>query len=170
MKIRIVLSMAGLAGIVAAVFLSRAEAKPDAVSAASLTVGVSKITATTASIDYSKDKYDYGTRTLCYDPAPTTPKSNCVIKTASGNQGSFAVTGLKPGTPYNYSINAIDTKGGEKPYKTSGTFTTTGSTGINLPGYHSGQSPVPGLAVDASGRILPSRNGVRSFKAALPRR
>lgn len=169
MKIRIALSLAGLAGLYAAFFLPRAEAKPDAITAASLVVGTSNVTATTVTINYSRDKYDYGTRTLCYDPAPATPKNNCVTKNAVGNQGSFAVTGLKPGTAYNYSIQAVDNRGHEKPYTSTGTFTTTGSTAIALPGYRSGQAPVPGLTVDAAGRAIPVGSAARTFKAALPR-
>ena len=116
-----------------AFFRPQAEARPDVVSAASLTVGASNITATSVDINYSRDKYDYGTRTLCYDPAPKTPVSNCTTKNALGNQGSFTVTGLKSGTAYNYSIKAVDTKGGEKPYTSTGSFTTLGSTGIAQP-------------------------------------
>lgn len=107
-----------------------AEAVPDAVTAASLTVAVSKITATSASIDYSRDKYDYGTRTLCYNPAPAAPTLNCSTRNASGNAGSFAVTGLTPETQYNFIIKAVDTKGGERPYSTSGTFKTLASAAL----------------------------------------
>jgi hypothetical protein len=131
-----------------------AEAEIDAVSAASLTVSVSKITATTASIDYSRDKYDYGTRTLCYNPAPATPTLNCTTRNASGNSGSFAISGLTPNTQYNYSIKAVDTKGGEKPYTSSGTFKTLATAALApvLPG----QAAAAEAAVryDANGRAL----------------
>lgn len=170
MKRRIALAITCMLFTYAAFFRPRAEAKPDAVTAASLTVGATKVTATTATINYSRDKYDYGTRTLCYDPSPATPKSNCVTKTAVGNQGSFAVTGLKAGTAYNYSIKAVDTKGGEKPYTSTGTFTTTGTTGISVGSEVRSQQGIPGLAVDASGRIRPADQGAKVFRAPLPRR
>lgn len=170
MKHRIALVIPGMLCVYAAFFRPHAEAKPDAVTAASLTVGATNITATTATINYSRDKYDYGTRTLCYDPAPTTPKSNCVTKTATGNQGSFAVTGFKTGTAYNYSIKAVDTKGGEKPYTSTGTFTTTGTSGISsVPTVRPGLE-IPGLAVDAAGRIRPAEQGAKVFRTPLPRR
>lgn len=136
------------------VFLARhgAQAEVDAVSAASLSVSVSGITATAAIINYSKDKYDYGTRTLCYNPAPAAPTLNCTTKNAVGNQGSFTVSNLASGIQYNFSIKAVDTKGGEKPYTTSGTFQTLKSTGL-MP---DGPSSIPGTAirvrVDANGR------------------
>ncbi len=106
-------------------------ARPDAVSAASLTVTVTSVTATTAVITYSKDKYDYGTRTLCYDPAPAVAKNNCTVKNAAGNQGTFTISGLSSGIVYNFNIQAIDTQGGEKPYATAGSFTTLTSTVIS---------------------------------------
>ncbi len=106
-------------------------ARPDAVSAASLTVAVTSVTATTAVITYSKDKYDYGTRTLCYDPAPAVAKNNCTIKNAAGNQGTFTISGLTSGIVYNFNIQAIDTQGGEKPYATAGSFTTLTSTVVS---------------------------------------
>ncbi|MBW8889950.1 MAG: fibronectin type III domain-containing protein [Fibrobacteres bacterium] len=130
MKMRIALPLA-LAAL-PLVFLARrgAVAEVDAVSAASLTVATANITATTATINYSKDKYNYGTRTLCYDPAPATAANNCSTKNASGNAGSFNITGLTPNTQYNYSIKAIDTRGGERPYTSSGTFKTLTTAGI----------------------------------------
>ncbi len=153
MKMRIALP-AGLAVLPLLLLIGRhTEAKPDAVSAASLTVAAANITATSATINYSRDKYDYGTRTLCYDPAPASPTNNCTTKTASGNQGSFSITGLKAGTQYNYSIKAVDTKGGEKPYTSTGTFKTLTATAL-IPA-----APNAGLAgkrsrVDALGRTL----------------
>src|SRR6185436_2290161 len=97
MNKRIILPAA--AALAAALLASQhhAEARPDAVSAASLTVGSTSITSTTATITWSKDKYDYGTRTLCYDPAPAAPANNCQTKTATSSSGSFKVSGLMPG-------------------------------------------------------------------------
>jgi hypothetical protein len=153
MKMRIALPMA-LAALPLLLLMRRgADAEPDAVSAASLTVSVSNITATTASIDYSRDKYDYGTRTLCYDPAPASPTHNCTTRNASGNQGTFSVTGLTPSTQYNFSIKAVDTKGGERPYTSSGTFKTLAATALApaLPGAEA----IGGAArFDANGRRL----------------
>ena len=170
MKNRYLYLAAGLSGALAFAMMARVEAKPDVVSAASLTVGASNVTTTTVVINYSKDKYDYGTRTLCYDPAPTTPKSNCVTKTASGNQGTFNVTGLKASTAYNYSIKAVDTKGGEKPYTSTGSFTTLGATGIALrPGEVLPQA-IPGLGVDASGRSLNRVRGNQAVRTVFPSR
>lgn len=170
MKYRIALVIPGMLCAYAVFFRPHAEAKPDAVTAASLIVGTADITATTATINYSRDKYDYGTRTLCYDPAPVMPKSNCVTKTAEGNQGSFAVTGLKAGTAYNYSIKAVDNKGGERTYTSTGSFTTSGTTGILSVSAGRSGSGIPGLPVDASGRIRPAESGAIVFHAPLPRR
>ncbi|MEO7426789.1 MAG: fibronectin type III domain-containing protein [Fibrobacteria bacterium] len=129
-------------------------AKPDVVSAASLTVAVGAVTATTAVINYSRDKYDYGTRTLCYAVSPAAATTNCTTKTASGNQGSFTISGLKAATKYNFKIEAVDTKGGERPYNTTGTFTTATPTGIRAPQVRL----TPGLAgsdrVDVRGRAI----------------
>jgi hypothetical protein len=136
MKMRIALPL-GLAALPLLLIARRgADAEPDAVSAASLSVSVANITATAATINYFNDKYNYGTRTLCYDPAPATPTHNCTTKTASGNQGSFAVTGLTANTQYNFNIQAIDTRKGERPYATSGTFKTLATSALApvLPG------------------------------------
>lgn len=129
-----------------------AVAEVDAVTAASLTVTATNITATTATIEYSRDKYNYGTRTLCYDPAPATPANNCTTKNASGNSGSFSITGLKASTQYNYSIKAIDTRGGERPYTSSGTFKTLATAALVpvLPG----AARVGADRFDANGRRL----------------
>lgn len=160
MKMRIALPLA-LAAL-PLLWLARrgAEAEVDAVSAASLTVAAANITATSATINYSKDKYNYGTRTLCYDPAPATPANNCTTKNASGNEGSFNVTGLKPNTQYNYSIKAVDTRGGERPYTSTGTFKTLATSALIpvLPGAGHAASD----RFDANGRRLnavPGRGG-----------
>ena len=155
MKPSLLLTAATLAAALLLAGRQNAEARFDAVSAASLSVRVPTINTTTAVVEYYKDKYDYGTRTLCYDPAPAAARNNCVVKQASGNEGSFNVTGLKPGTAYNFRIEAIDTREGEKPYNTTGTFTTKATTGIAaVP--KAGKSTVPGTArVDAKGRSVP---------------
>lgn len=155
MKRSLYLTAAGLAGILIVAGQKSAEARLDAVSAASLSVRVPTVTTTTAVVEYYKDKYDYGNRTLCYDPAPAAARNNCVTKVANGNQGSFTVSGLKPGVQYNFRIEAIDTKDGEKPYNTTGSFTTKAVTGvIAVPG--AGRAGIPGVAVfDAEGRSLP---------------
>ncbi len=103
------------------------QANPDVVSAASLTVSIINIKDSSAMAQYTRDKYDYGTRTLCYNPAPAVASLNCTTRNASGNSGTMDLVKLTPGTLYNFSIKAIDTKGGEKPYTTSGSFTTTKS-------------------------------------------
>jgi chitodextrinase len=111
------------------------------------------VTATTATINYTRDKYDYGTRTLCYDPAPASPVNHCTTKTASGNQGSFAVTGLTPNTQYNYSIKAVDTKGGERPYTSTGTFKTLATSAL-IPSLPNAGAAAKGRRIDALGRSL----------------
>jgi hypothetical protein len=133
MKYRMLLSAFALSLPMLVLTRNPALAKPDVVSAASLTVAVGTVTATTAVINYSRDKYDYGTRTLCYAVSPAAATTNCTTKTASGNQGSFTITGLKAATKYNFKIEAVDTKGGERPYNTTGSFTTAGTTGIRVP-------------------------------------
>lgn len=155
MKRRLYLTAAGMAGILIMAGQHSAEARLDAVSAASLSVRVPTVTTTSAVVEYFRDKYDYGTRTLCYDPAPAAARNNCVTKVASGNQGSFTVTGLKPGVQYNFRIEAIDTKDGEKPYNTTGSFTTAAATGvIAVPG--AGREALPAeTRFDAGGRSLP---------------
>jgi len=130
MKMRIALPLA-LAALPLLLLARRgAVAEVDAVSADSLTVAAANITAATVTIKYTRDKYNYGTRTLCYDPSPATPANNCTTQNASGNAGSFNVTGLTPNTQYNYSIKAVDTRGGERPYTSTGTFKTLTSTAL----------------------------------------
>jgi hypothetical protein len=169
MKHRIVLTIAALAGGYFAFFRPQAEARPDVVSAASITVGTANVTATTVTINYSKDKYNYGTRTLCYDPAPAKPTHNCTTKNASGNQGSFNVTGLKASTQYNYSVRASD--GRHADYTSSGTFTTLAApVGIvAAPRPANLNPPIPGLSVDVSGRKLGVKHAAKAFRAPLPR-
>lgn len=170
MKKRITLSI--LVVSLSVLLLSRhsAEAEPDAITAASLTVSVTGITPTSAVVQYSKDKYDYGTRTLCYGIAPAVPTGNCTTKTAVGNQGSFAVSNLKAATQYNFSIKAVDTKGGEKPYTTSSTFTTTAPTGLVRP--FSLFRPMDPAAVktDLRGRSLPQSAKAAQRTVTLPPR
>lgn len=136
-----------------------AEAGVDAVSAASLTVSVSNITATSATINYSKDRYSSGTRTLYYNPAPAAATQNATAKKASGNAGSFAVTGLKSGTEYNFKVEASD--GRHKNYATSGTFKTLVPTAIPVSA-SPGAGGTAAERFDASGRRLDAghaRNG-----------
>jgi hypothetical protein len=142
----------------------------DVVSAASLTVSIISITSTTAVASYNKDKYDYGTRTLCYDPAPAVASHNCTTRTAFGNAGTFNISGLLPGTTYNFSIKAVDTSAKpEKPYTTSGTFTTSKATAI---GTHPAgakalktHSASPRSNVDLSGRNVDvHKSGAHALK------
>jgi len=157
MKMRIALPLA-LAALPLLMLARRgAVAEVDAVSAASITVAAANITATTATINYTNDKYNYGTRTLCYDPAPATPANNCTTKNASGNSGSFSVTGLKANTQYNYSVKAIDTRGGERPYTSTGTFKTLAASALVpvLPG--AGHATIDRF--DANGRRLNAIQG-----------
>lgn len=141
----------------------RVEAAPDAVSAASLVLSASNITSTTADILITRDKYNYGTRTLCYDPAPATATHNCQTITAVATTGKFSIRGLTPNTKYNYNVNAIDTKDGERPYNTSGSFTTlTGPSPIQsnlatIPRSARGKT----VTIDALGRNL-SGQGLRA--------
>ncbi len=171
MRTRQFLAAGALAG---ALLLSQglnAEAALDAVSSASLTVGVRNVTSTTAVVEYTKDRYNYGTRTLCYDPAPAAPRNNCVTKQASGNQGSFNVTGLKPATTYNFRIEAIDTKDHERPYNSTGSFTTLAPTALTaLPA--AARDEGTGAAVDAAGRSLPAGNpsSLRAYTRGAPAR
>lgn len=144
MKHRILFPAAAMVASILFIARQGADARPDVVSAASLVVAITNITATTAVASYTKDKYDYGTRTLCYNPAPAVASQNCVTRTASGNQGTMNFVNLKPGTLYNYSIKAVDTKGGEKPYTTSGSFTTLGTTSIGAKPAILGAAPAKG--------------------------
>jgi hypothetical protein len=156
MNIRILLPSAAI--LTGLLFLTHngVEARADIVSAASLTVGVTTVTTTSAVITYSRDKYDYGTRTLCYDPSPLVASHNCVTKTAIGVQGSFTVSGLTAGTIYNFKITAVDTKGGEKPYSTSGILTTLkGATSlINAPKLSQGHVVSGPANFDLNGRSI----------------
>jgi hypothetical protein len=101
-----------------------AEAGVDAVSAASMTVKVASITETGAVVQWSKDSYDYGYRTLCYDPAPAAAKNNCKRVEVEDDKGSLTLTGLKPATKYNFRIEATDPDDDEDPYSVTGNFTT----------------------------------------------
>lgn len=127
MNLRLALALPFVALPLLLLARNQAVAEVDAVSAASMIVGSTNITDTSATITYTNDKYNYGTRTLCYDPAPATAANNCTTKNASGNSGSFDIKKLKPSTQYNYSIKAIDTRGGERPYTYGGTFKTLAS-------------------------------------------
>jgi hypothetical protein len=129
-----------------------AEAEVDAVTAASLTVAVSGITSSTASIGYSKDRYSSGTRTLYYNPAPAAATQNATAKRASGNAGSFSVSGLAPNTQYNYKIEASD--GRHESYSTSGSFKTTASTAIRIGVGADAGTQTDGARFDAAGRSL----------------
>lgn len=103
-----------------------AQAKVDVVSAASLSVRADSIKTTSVIIAYFNDRYNYGSRTLCYIVAPGTPANGtCAVKTASGTSGTFKVSGLTPSTSYNYSVKAINTRDTQDPpYTTSGSFKT----------------------------------------------
>jgi Fibronectin type III domain len=163
MKSRILLSAVALSIPMLVLTRNPALAKPDAVTAASLTVSVGAVTATTAVINYSKDKYDYGTRTLCYAVSPAAPSGNCTTKTVSTNSGSFSITGLKAATKYNFKIEAVDTKGGERPYNTTGNFTTTSATGI----VRTQVNLAPGLGV--SGKVDLRGRAIRTAAPANQR-
>ncbi len=137
-------------------------AAPDAVSAASLVLSVNNLTDTTATITVDRDRYDYGTRTLCYDPAPAVAKNNCETKTATSKSGmTFSIKGLDPNTKYNFNVNAIDTRSRERPYNTSGSFTTKEAAPVSIfQGLgQSQQKPTEGaeLKVDALGRHMDLR-------------
>jgi hypothetical protein len=114
----------------------------DAVSAASMTVKVTQITSTSATVEWSKDSYDYGYRTLCYDPAPAAAKNNCKRVEVDDDKGSIAISGLKPATKYNFRVEATDPDDDEDPYSVSGNFTTA------TPPVAVGRAPVP--AADAA--------------------
>lgn len=167
MKKSLILSVVTLTSALIGIAHFGVEAAPDAVSAASLELSASKITATTADILITKDRYNYGTRTLCYDPAPATPTHNCKIITAVANTGKFSITGLTPNTKYNYNVNAIDTRDGERPYNTSGIFTTLSNPSPVL--FPRATLPIVGqekaLTLDALGRNLPSRELRAKLKA-----
>jgi len=166
MKLRTALPLALVALPLLLISRRGADAETDAVTAASISVSVSNILATSATVDYSRDRYDYGTRTLCYDPAPTVPTHNCATKDASGNAGSFTLTGLKAGTQYNFNITASD--GRHKDYATSGTFKTLVATALAAPGTEaigSGDRIGP-QHFDAKGRFLDAP-GARNGKAVI---
>lgn len=164
MKFRFAIAAAALAAFAVARYNAHAGAESvesvDAITAASLTVSVGSVSATSAIINYSRDKYNYGSRTLCYDPAPATPTHNCITHTASGNSGSFTISNLKPGTAYNYSIQAVDTRNSNhRPYSSGGTFTTTAAAGltVRIPGLDM-SAGLSGARVDAAGRYLPKES------------
>ena len=131
-----------------------AVAEVDAVSAASMTVGSTNITDTSATITYTRDKYNYGTRTLCYDPAPATAANNCTTHNAVGNDGTFDIKKLTPNTQYNYSIKAIDTRGGERPYTYGGTFKTLAAKATALIPVLPRAGGADAVRFDANGRRL----------------
>ena len=109
MKSRTLLTAATLIAPLAFLGQGGVEASVDAVSAASMTLKVVSITQTTATVQYSQDSYDYGYRTLCYDPSPAAAKNNC-------------------------KITATDPDDDEDPYSASGSFTTlTPPTALELP-------------------------------------
>lgn len=122
-------------------------AKPDAVSAASISVSADSIKSVSARINWFNDRYDYGSRTLCYNPAPASPTLNCVLKTANASQGFFKITGLVPGTLYNFSIKAINTRdNADPPYTTSGSFTTLDTLVVALHPRTAGLTPSRSIA------------------------
>jgi|GEM_PF-4322735 len=169
MKNRILFPTAAI--VAAIVFFDRygADARPDVVSAASLTVTITNITATTAVASYFNDKYDYGTRTLCYNPAPAVASQNCATRNASGNQGTMNMANLMPGTKYNYAIQAVDNKGHERPYTTSGSFTTLASTSIEPRAFlrRDMEAKDGNPSFDVQGRAL-SKSAPRAFKVFRP--
>ncbi len=76
--------------------------------------------------------------------------------TAQGYQ--FTVTGLNPGTAYNYSVTATDT-GGETLAEYKGNFSTTGGTGLNTLPYK-GKDGI-GSKYFHNGNLIIERNGVK---------
>ncbi len=173
MKKQIALTATLLAGCLIAGLRYTVHANPqavDAVSAASLTVAAAQVTDTSAVINYSRDKYDYGSRTLCYAIAPAAPSTCLKPITASGNSGSIPLHPLKRGTSYNYSIKAVDTQGGERPYTSTGAFTTTGSATSIRFNLVNGITRVPGLVVDVNGRVVNAIHTAPSPHLVIPNR
>ena len=129
-----------------------AQQAPDAITAASMTLSMGTITATTAVVKYSNDRERTGTRTLCYDPAPASPTHNCIAHPAGGvNSGSFTLTNLTAKTLYNYKITASD--GRHSPYSATGTFTTAQAVGIiHVQVDMGGPIPRKGPVFDVQGR------------------
>lgn len=153
MNRRTILTLAALVAPVAFLGRGGAEARVDAVSAASMTLKVTAITETGALVQYTKDSYDYGYRTLCYDPAPAAAKNNCKRIEVDDDKGSFQLTGLKPGTKYNYKITATDPDDDEDPYSASGNFTTlTPPTALELRVPDRSAREATGIRVDIRGR------------------
>jgi hypothetical protein len=108
-----------------------AMAAPDAVSAASLQVTISQITQTQVTVNYTFDERA-GTRNFCYDVAPATPSTTCVVQTPRALSGSLTATNLKAGTTYNYALSAIDPTGRHKTSTTRGTFATQKAATVSL--------------------------------------
>ncbi len=135
----------------------RSDAEPDVISAASIAVGSTSITQTSAVVTYSNDRYNYGVRTMCYDPAPLAPQDSCQAHNASGNSGSFTINGLKPGTAYNFVVTATDPGNSRhRPYSTNGTFTTQGQpSGLTLPVNQTSAVGAGAAVYDLRGRLLP---------------
>jgi hypothetical protein len=120
---------------VAVLLLSGAQrmamAAPDAVSAASLQVTISQVTQTQVTVNYTFDERA-GTRNFCYDVAPATPSTTCVVQTPRALTGTLTANNLKAGTTYNYALSAIDPTGRHKTSTTRGTFTTLKATPVAL--------------------------------------
>ena len=76
--------------------------------------------------------------------------------TAQGYQ--FTVTGLNPGTAYNYSVTATDA-GGKTIAEHKGNFSTTGGTGLNTLPYE-GKDRI-GSKYLHNGNLIIERNGVK---------
>ena len=171
-RIALALPLAALPLVLLSLLLARnpAVAEVDAVSAASMIVGSTNITDTSATITFTNDKYNYGTRTLCYNPAPATAANNCVTKNASGNSGSFDIKKLKPLTQYNYSIKAVDTRGGERPYTYGGTFKTLASKTTGLIPVLPRSVGADAVRFDANGRRLDAGNARRVEHAIFTKR
>jgi hypothetical protein len=171
LKMKKTISIPALALVLTLAFLFRPGdgAAPDAISSASLTVATGTLTATTAVVNYSRDRYSNGTRTLCFDPAPAAPTHNCTARQASGNSGSFTLSKLTPATLYNYKITASD--GRHSNYSTSGTFKTLATTGIAAE--RAVRRPaIPGLgsARDLRGRAVTRGKGLSREEFARPAR
>jgi hypothetical protein len=142
-----------------------AMAAPDAVSAASLQVTISQVTQTQVTVNYTFDERA-GTRNFCYDVAPATPSTTCVVQTPRALSGSLTATNLKAGTTYNYALSAIDPTGRHKTSTTRGTFTTQKAATVSL----LSAKASPGSPRFIPGTLIPQRDIMGRMRESAPLR
>ena len=135
----------------------------DAVSMASIRVNIVSITSSTAVAQFTRDAYNYGTRTFCYDLAPDSATHNCVSHLANGFAGSFNLSGLLPDTVYNYKLTAHDEV--HQEYGALGNFRTLPEPTSARPAPRPlASSPQAKHSYDLRGRRLPPGSPARGLR------